>query len=78
MEVKRPNHVSFPSQLAPENGSRPESDFQAKLVEEKAKKPGRNVNITCKYDRKQMRVRLEVEEWMYDRLQELYDCQVSD
>lgn len=81
MEVKAgSNRVSFINEKVAKNGSsneRTSTNFHAKVAEERPKKPVRNVNITCKYDRKQMRVRLEVEEWMYDQLQELYDCQVS-
>ncbi|KAJ8045838.1 Protein phosphatase 1 regulatory subunit 14C [Holothuria leucospilota] len=69
MEVAK--SVSFPSGKVSENGSR--TKFPSNLEDEKTKK--KNVNITCKYDRKQMRIRLEIEEWMDDQLRELYQCQ---
>lgn len=44
-------------------------------TETPARKQGR---VTVKYDRKELRKRLNLEEWIIDQLTELYDCEVSD
>lgn len=33
--------------------------------------------VTVKYDRKELRKRLVLEEWIIEQLSELYDCEVS-
>lgn len=44
--------------------------------EEKAKR--KHQNVTCKYDRKVMRIRLDIEEWMDEQLRELYECEEDE
>lgn len=34
--------------------------------------------VTVKYDRKELRKRLVLEEWIIEQLSELYDCEVCD
>ena len=41
------------------------------------KEKKRNINRTAKYNRKEMRMRLQVEEWMDRQLRDLYECEVS-
>lgn len=33
--------------------------------------------VTVRYDRKELRKRLQLEEWIVEKLSELYDCEVS-
>lgn len=33
--------------------------------------------VTVKYDRKELRKRLNLEEWIIDQLTDLYDCEVN-
>jgi len=42
-------------------------------AETPARKQGR---VTVKYDRKELRKRLNLEEWIIDQLTDLYDCEV--
>ncbi|KAF5902486.1 protein phosphatase 1 regulatory subunit 14B-like, partial [Clarias magur] len=44
----------------------------AEETETPARKQGR---VTVKYDRKELRKRLNLEEWIIDQLTELYDCE---
>lgn len=37
----------------------------------------RQGKVTVKYDRKELRKRLVLEEWIIEQLSELYDCEVS-
>lgn len=37
---------------------------------------GKKYQATAKYDRKLLKVRLSIEEWMHYQLQKLYSCQV--
>ncbi|XP_071961907.1 protein phosphatase 1 regulatory subunit 14C-like [Antedon mediterranea] len=43
------------------------------ITDDKNKK--RNYNVTCKYNRKLMRLRLEIEEWMDGKLRVIFDCE---
>lgn len=62
----------------------PESTQQARVyfqtptgsteeTETPVRKQGR---VTVKYDRKELRKRLNLEEWIIDQLTDLYDCEV--
>ena len=44
-------------------------------ADDKSKK--RNIHVTAKYNRKQMRLRLNIEEWMDGQLRKLYECEVN-
>ncbi|XP_033115979.1 protein phosphatase 1 regulatory subunit 14C-like [Anneissia japonica] len=46
------------------------------ITEDKSKK--RNYNVTCKYNRKLMRLRLEIEEWMDGELRVIFDCEEGE
>ncbi|XP_072165512.1 protein phosphatase 1 regulatory subunit 14B-like [Diadema setosum] len=66
------NHrVSF---SAPSNGE--EASQKNVISDERARR--KQQNVTCKYDRKVMRVRLDIEEWMDEKLRELYECEANE
>ncbi|XP_038071795.1 protein phosphatase 1 regulatory subunit 14C-like [Patiria miniata] len=50
--------------------------MEAKVPDEKKQK--RNIHVTAKYNRKQMRLRLNIEEWMDGQLRQLYECEEDE
>lgn len=64
---------------SPETSPQPRVYFQtpggaAEEPETPVRKQGR---VTVKYDRKELRKRLNLEEWIIDQLTDLYDCEVT-
>lgn len=61
----------------PESSPQPRVFFQTPPgtgeTETPVRKQGR---VTVKYDRKELRKRLNLEEWIIEQLTELYDCEV--
>lgn len=63
----------------PESSPQPRVYFQTPPGTEETETPARKQGrVTVKYDRKELRKRLNLEEWIIDQLTELYDCEVSD
>ena len=72
---------------APQTSSRPNVHFDSNSngdqtgevtsVSPTEKPKRKSQNVTQKYDRKFMRVRLGIEEWMDEQLRMLYECAVS-
>lgn len=63
----------------PESSPQPRVYFQTPSGTEDTETPARKQGrVTVKYDRKELRKRLNLEEWIIDQLTELYDCEVSD
>ncbi|XP_069036387.1 protein phosphatase 1 regulatory subunit 14B-like [Lepisosteus oculatus] len=61
---------------SPESSPQPRVYFQTPLGAEEAEVPVRKQGrVTVKYDRKELRKRLNLEEWIIDQLTELYDCE---
>ncbi|XP_022088582.1 protein phosphatase 1 regulatory subunit 14C-like [Acanthaster planci] len=50
--------------------------MEAKVSDDKKQK--RNIHVTAKYNRKQMRMRLNIEEWMDGQLRQLYECEEDE
>lgn len=73
--TETPNHrVNF---SAPDQETPPRETGREHInSEERAKR--KQQNVTCKYDRKVMRVRLDIEEWMDEQLRELYECEEDE
>lgn len=62
---------------SPESSSQPRVYFQTPPGTEETDSPARKQGrVTVKYDRKELRKRLNLEEWIIDQLTELYDCEV--
>ncbi len=60
---------------SPETTPQPRVYFQTPAgTEEVPQKQGR---VTVKYDRKELRRRLNLEEWIVSQLMNLYDCEVG-
>lgn len=65
---------------SPETSPQPRVYFQtpagssSEEPEPPVRKQGR---VTVKYDRKELRKRLNLEEWIIDQLTDLYDCEVT-
>lgn len=64
---------------SPETSPQPRVYFQTPTgtteePEPPVRKQGR---VTVKYDRKELRKRLNLEEWIIDQLTDLYDCEVK-
>lgn len=63
----------------PESSPQPRVYFQTPPGTEQTETPARKQGrVTVKYDRKELRKRLNLEEWIIDQLTDLYDCEVSD
>lgn len=62
---------------SPESSAQPRVYFQTPpgTEEEVPQKQGR---VTVKYDRKELRRRLNLEEWIVSQLMTLYDCEVGN
>lgn len=62
---------------SPESSAQPRVYFQTPpgTEEEVPQKQGR---VTVKYDRKELRRRLNLEEWIVSQLMNLYDCEVGN
>ncbi|XP_005988895.1 protein phosphatase 1, regulatory (inhibitor) subunit 14Bb [Latimeria chalumnae] len=61
---------------SPESGTQPRVYFQTPGGEEETEVPVRKQGkVTVKYDRKELRKRLNLEEWIIGQLTYLYDCQ---
>uniref|UniRef100_W5NM54 Protein phosphatase 1, regulatory (inhibitor) subunit 14Bb n=1 Tax=Lepisosteus oculatus TaxID=7918 RepID=W5NM54_LEPOC len=61
---------------SPESSPQPRVYFQTPPGAEEAEVPVRKQGrVTVKYDRKELRKRLNLEEWIIDQLTELYDCE---
>ncbi|KAK3546687.1 hypothetical protein QTP70_031389 [Hemibagrus guttatus] len=60
----------------PESSPQPRVYFQTPSGTEETETPARKQGrVTVKYDRKELRKRLNLEEWIIDQLTELYDCE---
>lgn len=60
-----------------ESSPQPRVYFQTTPGTEETETPVRKQGrVTVKYDRKELRKRLNLEEWIIDQLTELYDCEV--
>ncbi|KPP64788.1 protein phosphatase 1 regulatory subunit 14B-like [Scleropages formosus] len=61
---------------SPESSPQPRVYFQTPPGGEESEVPVRKQGrVTVKYDRKELRKRLNLEEWIIERLTELYDCE---
>ncbi|KAL4622925.1 protein phosphatase 1 regulatory subunit 14B isoform X1 [Arapaima gigas] len=61
---------------SPESSPQPRVYFQTPPGGEEGEVPVRKQGrVTVKYDRKELRKRLNLEEWIIERLTELYDCE---
>lgn len=72
---KKINHWTMAAVTSPETTPQPRVYFQTPpgTEEEVPQKQGR---VTVKYDRKELRRRLNLEEWIVSQLMNLYDCEV--
>lgn len=63
---------------SPETSPQPRVYFQtpAGTTEEPETPVRKQGRVTVKYDRKELRKRLNLEEWIIDQLTDLYDCEV--
>lgn len=62
---------------SPESSPQPRVYFQTPPGTEEPETPVRKQGrVTVKYDRKELRKRLNLEEWIIDQLTDLYDCEV--
>ncbi|MBN3280917.1 PP14B phosphatase, partial [Polyodon spathula] len=62
---------------SPESSPQPRVYFQTPPETEQTEIPVRKQGrVTVKYDRKELRKRLNLEEWIINRLTDLYDCEV--
>lgn len=65
---------------SPETSPQPRVYFQTTpggTATEESETPVRKQGrVTVKYDRKELRKRLNLEEWIIDQLTDLYDCEV--
>uniref|UniRef100_A0A3Q4GH76 Protein phosphatase 1, regulatory (inhibitor) subunit 14Bb n=1 Tax=Neolamprologus brichardi TaxID=32507 RepID=A0A3Q4GH76_NEOBR len=63
----------------PETSPQPRVYFQtpAGTTEEPETPVRKQGRVTVKYDRKELRKRLNLEEWIIDQLTDLYDCEVK-
>lgn len=64
---------------SPETSPQPRVYFQtpAGTTEEPETPVRKQGRVTVKYDRKELRKRLNLEEWIIDQLTDLYDCEVK-
>lgn len=64
---------------SPETSPQPRVYFQtpAGTTEEPETPVRKQGRVTVKYDRKELRKRLNLEEWIIDQLTDLYDCEVT-
>lgn len=64
---------------SPETSPQPRVYFQtpAGTTEEPETPVRKQGRVTVKYDRKELRKRLNLEEWIIDQLTDLYDCEVQ-
>lgn len=64
---------------SPETSPQPRVYFQtpAGTTEEPETPVRKQGRVTVKYDRKELRKRLNLEEWIIDQLTDLYDCEVA-
>lgn len=64
---------------SPETSPQPRVYFQtpAGTTEEPETPVRKQGRVTVKYDRKELRKRLNLEEWIIDQLTDLYDCEVN-
>ncbi|XP_063042317.1 protein phosphatase 1, regulatory (inhibitor) subunit 14Bb [Engraulis encrasicolus] len=61
---------------SPESSPQPRVYFQTPPGTEEPETPVRKQGrVTVKYDRKELRKRLNLEEWIIDQLTDLYDCE---
>ncbi|XP_062821173.1 protein phosphatase 1 regulatory subunit 14B [Anolis carolinensis] len=73
-----------PAPAPPSGAAGPRVYFQSppsRAEEEEAEEEGpvrRQGRVTVKYDRKELRKRLHLEEWILDQLTALYDCQEEE
>lgn len=65
---------------SPETSPQPRVYFQtpAGTTEEPETPVRKQGRVTVKYDRKELRKRLNLEEWIIDQLTDLYDCEVTN
>lgn len=56
-----------------------EQNVRVQFSEETTPEPKskRKVELTQRYDRKEVQKRLEIENWMDEQLKDLYECEVS-
>ncbi|XP_033648072.1 protein phosphatase 1 regulatory subunit 14B-like [Asterias rubens] len=82
-ESRRPNSTGQPplvktsSQDAARKVSM-ELNSSSKPMSPDDKTKKRNIHVTAKYNRKQMRLRLNIEEWMDGQLRILYECEEDE
>ncbi|KAA8578998.1 hypothetical protein FQN60_009220, partial [Etheostoma spectabile] len=72
-----PTRATMAAVTSPETSPQPRVYFQTpggttEEPETPVRKQGR---VTVKYDRKELRKRLNLEEWIIDQLTDLYDCE---
>ncbi|KAM6909097.1 protein phosphatase 1, regulatory (inhibitor) subunit 14Bb isoform 2-T2 [Xenentodon cancila] len=60
---------------SPETSPQPRVYFQTPATEEPETPVRKQGRVTVKYDRKELRKRLNLEEWIIDQLTDLYDCE---
>lgn len=70
--------ASMAAVTSPETSPQPRVYFQtpAGTTEEPETPVRKQGRVTVKYDRKELRKRLNLEEWIIDQLTDLYDCEV--
>lgn len=70
---------SMAAVTSPETSPQPRVYFQtpAGTTEEPETPVRKQGRVTVKYDRKELRKRLNLEEWIIDQLTDLYDCEVK-
>lgn len=73
-----PSRATMAAVTSPETSPQPRVYFQtpAGTTEEPETPVRKQGRVTVKYDRKELRKRLNLEEWIIDQLTDLYDCEV--
>lgn len=73
------NRATMAAVTSPETSPQPRVYFQtpAGSTEEPETPVRKQGRVTVKYDRKELRKRLNLEEWIIDQLTDLYDCEVK-